>query len=270
MGHAFNPSNNTSPPVSVKRKNKKPLPASYRERTYRNLGAPADLVSFQVQVKETDLQILAAADLTREATDFVIQYRAQLERYITAHPLFLSSLRPLPADTLAPPMVKAMLTAGLAAGVGPMAAVAGAVAEFVGRSLVKAGSAEVIVENGGDIYLCRNQASVIAIFAGTSPLSNRVGIKIPLAMMPLGVCTSSGTVGHSLSLGEADSVTVLAGDTALADAVATHLGNEVVAGRSIDQALAVGKEIAGIAGIVIIRGEELGAWGAVELVPIEG
>jgi len=254
--------------VTVKTKKKKPAPASYQDRSYRRLAELGNLTPFEVRVKETDLQIMADCNLAGAATDLVIQFRSQLEGYIAGHPAFLTSLTPLPDDKLAPPIVKAMLAAGRAAGVGPMAAVAGAIAEFVGKALCPKQTREIIVENGGDIYLDRRQDSTIAIFAGTSPLSNKVGIKIPLSAMPLGICTSSGTVGHSLSLGEADSVTVLARDTALADSVATRLGNEVIAGRDINQALAVGQTIPEISGLVIIRDDQLGAWGEVELVPI--
>ncbi|MFH1021237.1 MAG: UPF0280 family protein [Pseudomonadota bacterium] len=251
--------------MTVKRKKKRPDPCSYRKRTYRSRVAPGDLVSFEVRIRETDLHILAGKDLRHEASAAVFQYRSQLEAYIARYPEFMTALTPLPSDPTAPPIVKAMLAAGQAAEVGPMAAVAGAMAEYVGLDLLAAGAGEVVVENGGDIYFCRNQESVVGIFAGTSPLSNRVGLKIQASRMPLGICTSSGTVGHSLSLGEADAVTVLAKDTALADAVATLVGNAVQPGQSLELALAKAPAVAGILGVVIIRGEELGAWGEVEL-----
>lgn len=254
--------------MTVKRKNKRPDPCSYRKRTYRNRVEPGELISFEVRIRETDLQILAGKDLREEAGAAVFLYRSQLEGYIARHPEFATSLTPLPADLTAPPIVKDMLAAGLAAEVGPMAAVAGAMAEYVGLALLAAGAGEVVVENGGDIYCCRNQESVVSIFAGASPLSNRVGLKIAASLMPLGICTSSGTVGHSLSFGEADAVTVLAKDVALADAVATLVGNAVQPGQSLDAALAKGSAVRGVLGVVIIRGEELGAWGEVELVPL--
>lgn len=256
--------------MTVKRKKKRPDPCSYRKRTYRSRVAPGDLVSFEVRIRETDLQILAGKDLRGKASDAVFKYRSQLESYIARHPEFVTALTPLPTDPTAPPIVKTMLAAGQAAEVGPMAAVAGAIAEYVGLDLLAAGAGEVVVENGGDIYFCRRQESVVGIFAGTSPLSNRVGLKIPASRMPIGICTSSGTVGHSLSLGEADSVTVLARDTALADAVATLAGNAVLPGQSLEPALAKASAVPGVLGVVIIRGEELGAWGEVELTPLGG
>ena len=254
--------------MTVKRKNKCLDPCSYRKRTYRSLVEPGELISFEVRIRETDMHILAGKELREEADAAVFQYRSQLEGYIARHPEFALTLAPLPLDPTAPPIVKTMLAAGLAAEVGPMAAVAGAMAEYVGLALLAAGAGEVVVENGGDIYFCRGQESVVGIFAGASPLSNRVGLKIAAGRMPIGICTSSGTVGHSLSLGEADAVTVLAQDTALADAVATLIGNAVQPGQSLEAALAKAPTVPGILGVVIIRGEELGAWGEVELVPL--
>lgn len=255
--------------MSSKRKNTHPAPASYRKRTYRRLVAQGNLAAFEVRVKETDLAILASRDLRETACQAVIRCRSQLESYLVGKEHFLTSMAPLALDPTAPPLVKAMLQAGLAANVGPMAAVAGAIAEYVGRDLLAAGSEEVAVENGGDIFLSRRVDSLVGIFAGISPLSNRVGVKIPAAAMPVGICTSSGTVGHSLSLGQADAVTVLARNTALADAAATRLGNEVVPGRPLAEALAISRAIPGLLGAVIIRGPELGAWGEIELVPLD-
>lgn len=256
--------------AAKRKKTPKPAPASYRQRDYRNLVSAGKLAAFHVQVRETDLHILATRDLTVEAEAAVLRYRAQLEGYLADHPTFLPALVPLPLDPLAPPLVKEMLWAGIAAEVGPMAAVAGAMAEFVGRDLLAlAGVQEVSIENGGDIFLARQEACVVAIFAGTSPLSNRVGLRLPSARMPLGVCTSSGTVGHSLSFGTADAVTVLAASTSLADAAATRIGNVVHSGRDLDQALAVAQAIDGIQGVVVIKDEQLGAWGEVELVRLD-
>jgi ApbE superfamily uncharacterized protein (UPF0280 family) len=250
------------------REKQKQSPLSYRKREYRKQLDPGGLISSEVQVGETDLHILALSDVTELATHFVIQYRTQLEKYISSVPSFLRSLLPLPPDPLAPAIIKEMISAGSATGVGPMAAVAGAVAGRVGADLVRAGVQEVSVENGGDIFLQRSRDSVVAIFAGSSPLSNHVGIKIPSAMMPVGVCTSSGTVGHSLSLGMSDAVTVLSSSVALADAAATRLGNEIKKAEDIHHTLDVAKTISGIIGVVIVVDEQIGAWGQVELVKL--
>lgn len=252
--------------ASGKRKKEKKAPESYRERTYRGLVDSDGLVSSQVTVRETDLHILAPVDVSGLARDAVLRYRIQVENHISRDPDFLHSLVPLAEAPLAPKIVREMIAAGRAASVGPMAAVAGAVAEFVGRDLLGRGCDEVMVENGGDIFLHRKTSCVAAVFAGESPLSQRIGITIPAHLMPLGICTSSGTVGHSLSLGRADAVTVLAASTPLADAAATRLGNEVKSARDIEHALGVGRGIPGLLGILIVVGGQLGVWGEFELV----
>ncbi len=253
---------------NIKKSRRRKSPESYRKRSYRQIVDPAGLVSSVVRVKETDLHIFATHDVRSETKELVYQYRNQLENYIALHPEFLSSLNPLAIDPLAPPIIKAMLKAGRVAEVGPMAAVAGSVAEFVGRDLLTQGIDEIIIENGGDIFLKRNEECIISIFAGLSQLSQHIGIKVPQSSMPMGICTSSGSVGHSLSFGKADSVTVLSASTPVADAAATRLGNEIKNARDIDSALKVAKTISGIIGVVIICGENLGALGDIELVKL--
>ena len=251
------------------KKRKKISPESYQDRTYRQNIAAEGLVSTFVSVKETDLHIMATRKIEQEALDLVHQYRNQLENYIAGHPEFLISLVPLDLDPLAPPIIKQMLQAARSAEVGPMAAVAGAIAEFVGKGLLDHGVDEVIVENGGDIFMKRNKECISSIFAGQSSLNQKVGIKIAKEDMPIGVCTSSGSVGHSLSLGQADSVTVLAASTPLADAAATRIGNEVstkVPGKDIQRALEFAKIIPDLSGVVVIQGEHMGAWGNIDLV----
>ncbi len=248
-------------------------PGSYTKRSYRSLMGESTLVSTMIRIEETDLHIMAERDVTTAATDLVLQYRSQLESYILKNPYFSATLDPLLSDKIAPPLVRDMLQAGIQADVGPMAAVAGAIAEYVGRGLLKSGCREIIVENGGDIFLKREQDCSVAIFAGESPLSYKVGVRLQASAMPLGICTSSGTVGHSLSLGDADSVTVLARSTPLADASATRLGNEVGKGKDgtagIQNALKKAAEIPGISGVIVICGELMGAYGDVELVNID-
>ena len=167
-----------------------------------------------------------------------------------------------------PPFVKEMIRAAQKARVGPMAAVAGAMAEFVGRDLLPE-SPEVIVENGGDLFIQIPREVKIAIFAGPSPLSLRIGLKISGAAEGLGVCTSSGTVGPSLSFGKADAVCLLSPSTALADAAATAVGNVVKSAADLGAGLERAEGIEGVTGAVLIVGEKMGAWGGVELFEIK-
>jgi len=237
----------------------------YQPRTYRNEIKDGSLVSFTVAVKETDLYIRAVRDLTREALAAIHEIRSPLEEYIREHPLFLHSLEPVAVENGAAEIVRVMAEAARLANVGPMAAVAGAVAELVGRKLL-AFSPEVIVENGGDIFLKVNSKRQIGIYAGGSAFTGRLAIEVEPGQTPLGVCTSSGTVGPSLSLGLADAAIILAPLVALADAAATAVGNLVKSEQDIDAAIERGKQIRGITGIVVIMGGNMGAWGDISLV----
>jgi ApbE superfamily uncharacterized protein (UPF0280 family) len=240
----------------------------YQERRYRNLILEEALVSFQVQVKETDLFIRAKRELRDPAYRSVLRYRYQLEQYILSHPEFFTSLVPLGEDDFAPPIVRRMIWAAQRSGVGPMAAVAGAMAEAVGQDLLRE-SPEVIVENGGDIFLRSSREVTVGIFAGGSPLSFRIGLRLAAAEHPWGVCTSSGTVGPSLSLGRADAVCVVAPSAALADAAATAAGNLVQTRPDLEKGLDKVRSIEGLTGAVIILGDRLAAWGQIQLTEID-
>ncbi|MGD9116163.1 MAG: UPF0280 family protein [Dehalococcoidia bacterium] len=238
----------------------------YQPRDYRHWVTDKGLVAFNVVVKETDLYIRARSDLKRKAQKLVTKYRGQLEQYIERHPKFFSSLDPLNVGD-APRLITEMAEAAEKTGVGPMAAVAGAIAEFVGKELLEE-SPEVIVENGGDIFIRSTTERIIGIYAGKSPLTGKVGLEIKAADTPLGVCTSSGTVGHSLSLGQADAVIALSKSTALADAAATAIGNVVKDEDDIPRAIQRATGIKGLNGIIVIKGDKMGLWGKVNIRPL--
>ncbi|MDI6901365.1 MAG: UPF0280 family protein [Anaerosomatales bacterium] len=241
---------------------------AYEPRTYRHTVSASGLQTFQVVRRETDLQISAVRDLTSEAVELVDALRADLERYIGRVPRFAESYAPLDVEPGASEIVRAMAAAAQAAGVGPMAAVAGAIAERVARGLAEK-SPDVIVENGGDLYMMGAHPRTVALWAGTSPLSGRVGIAFDADRMPIAVCTSSGTIGHSQSFGRADTVTVIARDGALADAVATALANRVRDAGDVSAILRHAEGIEGVSGVVVILGDHLGAWGDVRLTRVE-
>jgi ApbE superfamily uncharacterized protein (UPF0280 family) len=236
----------------------------YEKRTYRNLVKTDDLVKFEVIVKETDLLVRAERDLSRETRESILKYRHQLETYIAMNPEFLRSLLPLKDDSDVPELVREMIRISQLAHVGPMATVAGAVAEWVSKDLLKL-STQVIVENGGDIYLATSKERTVGIYAGNSPLSFKIGITISPEETPLGICTSSGTVGHSLSFGKADAVCILSKSAALADAAATAVGNLIREKNDIGLGLERGEEIEGVLGTLIIVGDKMGVWGNIRL-----
>ncbi len=201
------------------------------------------------------------------ARETVLRLRGYIEGYIRRYPSFATTLHPWPEKALAPKIVRTMIQAGETAGVGPMAAVAGAMAEAVGRDLLTH-SRQVVVENGGDIFMKTDRPMVVGLFAGASSMSMRIGIKVPSTADGIGLCTSSATVGHSLSKGNADAVCVVSPSCALADAAATAIGNLVTSPGTIKTAIDRGRRIDGVSGIVVVAGGELGLWGEVELIPL--
>ena len=241
----------------------------YEERTYRNLVDTDRLTAFRVLVQETDLLVHAERDLTTETRELVLEQRGYVEAFIKTHPRFMTALDPLQVDGPSVKIVADMIQAGAMVGVGPMAAIAGAISENVGRGLMTH-TEQVIVENGGDIFLKTSEPVTVGIFAGTSPLSMQMGIRLSSNEKPVAVCTSSGTLGHSLSLGKADAVCVVADSCALADAAATSIGNLVQSPSDIGAAIAAGRRIAQLDGIVVIAAEKVGIWGDLEVVALGG
>ncbi len=158
----------------------------------------ADLVGFCVTVKETNLLIRAETDLTDEAYSAVMDARNTIEGYIRSRPEFQTSLIPIADDPYAAPIIKEMIRDSGLSGVGPMAGVAGAIAEFVARRLLPS-SGEIIVENGGDVFLVSGDTRVIALCAENE--GPNVGIEVGNAKRGLGICSSSAVIGRSLSLG---------------------------------------------------------------------
>ena len=239
----------------------------YEPRTYRHWIKGKDLISFNIMVEETDLYIRASTNLKRKALKLVLKYREILKRYIERHPAFLTSLIPFPVGDDAPSIVKSMSESAEKVGVGPMASVAGAIAEFVGTELLDF-SPEIIVENGGDIYLKSLKKRLIGIYAGKSSLTGKIGLEISGEDTPLGICTSSGTVGHSLSYGKADAVIVTSKSAILADAAATAIGNLVKQSGDIPNGIKFAKGIEGLNGVIIIEGDNMGLWGEVKICPM--
>lgn len=219
---------------------------------YRTL-VKSHLKAFRVVYKQTDLLILAERELIEETLSLVIEIRKPLEAYIFKNSFFLKSLEPLPDDPHAPELVRKMLLAGQIAGVGPMASVAGAIAEAVGKRLIEKGfTQEIVVENGGDIFLALKKEAIVSLFAGESIFSGKIGLKIPREIQPCGVCTSSGKIGHSLSFGEADAITVVHKDTAIADALATAYGNLLKEGENFKKISHLAKKIKDLYGVFAI------------------
>lgn len=238
----------------------------FKEREYRRWVKSDGLVTFEVKEAQTDLLISASRNLEKQARESVLNLRGQIESYIKKDRSFYSSLEPVKVASDAPDIVKTMSGAAEKAGVGPMAAIAGAIAEYVGRGLAVY-SDEIIVENGGDIFIKTNIIRRIGIFAGEfSPFTGKIALEIGPSQKGVGVCTSSGTISHSLNFGKADAVCIISDNTALADAVATIAGNAIKAKDDIEKGINIAKSVDGVKGVLIIIQDKMGSWGDIKLV----
>ena len=242
-------------------------PAPHKDHPYRRRVHSGNLVSFRVLIKETDLMVSASMDLSAQTGYLVHTLRRQLEDYIGSKPDFCTTLLPYPEDPFAPEIVKEMISATKMFNVGPMASVAGTIADFVGNGLLDY-SDEIIVENGGDIFLKTTGPTTVSVYAGDSPLSNKLGLITDPQQMPLGICTSSATVGHSLSLGIADAVCVVAQSASVADAAATALGNRIRSRHALKKEIEAIRESEAIKGGIVITGKTMATWGEIELTRI--
>jgi ApbE superfamily uncharacterized protein (UPF0280 family) len=238
----------------------------YQERTYQQSIQAEGLVRSQVWVDESNVCILAGVDVTGLAEDLLREVRADLLAYLQRDERFRLTLDPYEPLFDAPLVAVRMAAAARRFEVGPMAAVAGAVADCVGEQLSQH-YAEVVVENGGDIYLRCERPVVVSVFAGDhSPFSDNLRFLVHPGGRRLGVCTSSGTVGHSFSKGTADAVCVVADSSADADAAATFYCNQVQGSEDVDRVVGHAMQRDGVLGILVAIGDKLGVWGAVEVV----
>jgi uncharacterized protein len=239
------------------------VPGPMTADVYRQAVESDDLVAARVRVKQTDMLVSASVDLGERAETLVNRFRHQIEDYIVAHPNFAASLAPLERDPAAPAVVGAMISAGATAGVGPMAAVAGAIAEFVGTELLPY-SRDVIVENGGDIFIRSEVPREVLLLVENTEFEG-LRIAVPPSPKPFGIGTSSGTTGPSLSLGGTDAVMAVAPSASLADAAATAVANVVKGPGDLADGIARARQI-GVDGVVVVTGQRIAAWGRIQLV----
>jgi len=237
----------------------------YEDRIYRSLINKDNLVTYSVKISESDLLLSTDTNLEYQALQSLSKYRNYIEKYIENFPEFKTSLLPVNDDPLAPPIVREMISQSKICGVGPMASVAGAIAEFIGNDL-SSFSENVIIENGGDIFLKVTKKKIVSIFVGESALNYKINLLVNPKKTPMGICTSSATIGPSFSMGIADAVCVASDSATLADAAATAIGNRVKSVNDIRKSLEYGRSIPGVTGIVIIVKDKMGAIGDLEFI----
>lgn len=243
----------------------------FQPRTYRSQFNTQRFKGFQVQHLETDLWIgIDPASFRTEMQELALNktktLRTELDEYIKQEPFFKKSLKPFQPSKTAPKEAIEMAVAAEKAGIGPMSAVAGLFARDVGEEIISNFSVtELLVENGGDIFAFLKDEIVISVFAGDSPLSERIGLVIPADHEKLGICTSAGTVGPSLSYGKADAVVVVCEDVLLADAFATAFGNKVKSPANIEKVINQSGKYAEILSLLIICEDKIGIKGENEI-----
>lgn len=239
----------------------------YKERTYRSRFSDDERRWFCVKFLESDLWIGVDSGSYRASMDadtyaMLVELRRSMDAYLLMDPAYKAALTPYDAGLEAPNILKEMSRVSHKTGIGPMSAVAGAVAEKVAEFL---GTQEVIVENGGDIYAQAASDMDISVFAGQSPLSEKIGLHIPAADFPLGICTSSGTVGPSLSLGRADAVMIVCKDVMLADSYATAMANRIKTVNDLQSVIDRISDLPDILGAIAVKDDRMAITGCYEL-----
>lgn len=241
------------------------------QRTYRSQFNTNRFTGFEIKHQETDLWIGVDPESFKNEMKEAAQVKIKslhwkLEEYIKTEPFFKKSLKPfVPADH-APPEAVEMAGAAEKAGVGPMAAVAGLFIRELANEIFQNFSVnEMVIENGGDICAQLKNELVISVFAGDSILSERIGLVIPAEAGFVGICTSAGTVGPSLSYGKADAVVVIAENPLVADAFATAFGNKVKSPNDVEKVINQAEKYSEILSLLIICEDQVGIRGDYEI-----
>lgn len=239
----------------------------YVERSYRSRYSSEGRRWFRVSFLESDLWIGVddgsySPSMEHDIYARLVDLRRSMDAYLALDPAYRTALVPYDAATAAPQIMKDMSAVCHRTGIGPMSAVAGAVAKYIADGI---DSSEVIVENGGDIYARAREDMDISVFAGSSPLSEKVGLHIPAAAFPLGVCTSSGTVGPSLSLGRADAVMIVCRDVLLADSYATAMANRIRTADDLEPVIGQIQNKSDILGALAVKDDRMAVCGQFEL-----
>ncbi|MDL2231732.1 UPF0280 family protein [Porphyromonadaceae bacterium OttesenSCG-928-L07] len=243
----------------------------YKDRVYRDYLSNDRWTSFIIKYRGADIWIGVdkdsyQADMPEFCNTVFRDLKISVEEYFKRDPSFATSLVPYEAQEFAPEILKKMSAVSYKTGIGPMSAVAGAVALYILEALKsRYNIVEGIVENGGDIYADIKEDIDVPVFAGGSPLSEKVGLHIQASEAPLGICTSSGTVGHSLSFGKADAVMIICHDVLLADSYATNFANYIRKAEDINKMLDKIKQIDDILAALLIKDDQMGVIGKFEL-----
>lgn len=237
----------------------------YNERWYRFLHDKS-LSACEVAYRESDVLFLSDPPLDRKAIGAGIKkYYELIQSYVDQNPQFTTSLSPLNQDSIAPQIIQDMITGSSLSGIGPFSCVAGAICDYLGRELMSF-CEELILENGGDLFLSIKNDKTLGVYLGEYARPSSLKVRIKKRPKPFGICSSSGKIGHSFSLGRADVVTVIARDAILADTFATAFCNKLKKKEDIKKIIKEGQKYPFIEGLILACDGTLGVWGDVELV----
>ena len=234
-----------------------------------------ELTEFRVRIDDTNVFIKTDSNKAAlRALKSIRMSRLEVEKYVLKHSDFMKTFEPIQVSPDSPEVIKRMANAAKSAGVGPMAAVAGAISDLAVETMIEEGANIAVVENGGEISAISVDELNIALYAGASSISGKLGLRIYPKETPIGIGTSSATIGSALSLGDADAATIVAENAALGDAVSTLLCNEVKSNNlmaSMKESLEIAKGIKGVRGGIVVQGDYIGLVGKIpQIISVEG
>jgi len=231
---------------------------------YRSSIRHREKYNWRVIYKYSDLLISCNGDVRRKVKNLVLEVYDLVESFIEREPSFKKSLSPVKVRDDYPSIIKKMCRKTAVFNVGPMAAVAGAVCDYIASGLTGECS-RLIIENGGDVYIRSNRDVSAGVYLKDKNFKDKIYLKIKSEDTPCGLCSSSGIFGHSLSMGSADLVVALSRSIISADGAATSIANMVKENTDINGIIEHYSEIKEISGILIVKDENIGIWGNIEL-----
>lgn len=232
---------------------------------YRVRVSKKSKFSWKISYKYSDLFISSSEDVSAIITGRLSEFYNIIEKEIKKNPAFEKSLSPFPYASDSNWIISEMNDAAKAFNVGPMAAVAGALCEFIARD-IKDDVRYLIIENGGDAYIRSKKDIITSVFFKSLYFKDDLKIKISKTLLPCGIASSSGVFGHSTSLGKSDIALVIAKDAITADAAATAFANLIKKPEDLEDAVNLMKINKEILGLLAVKDEKIAVYGQVELI----